>query len=199
MPDFLHGEALVFFGALILFVNKKLLYEDNRIGWIYGAIGITCLTPYVLNEKLITLTLYHVFLLVLIAYGYYLTTTHSKGLSKLTQRNVKFGIIAFAFVACVVLTLRTFTDSKFSLLQLLQCTFGLGGSFFLAYEQSSRKKLGWIANGVSHIVAAWILFHLPNPIPAREVATFQILSMYYSYRGVKKHSKKITDSADVPT
>lgn len=183
--------------ALLLLLNKYYVFKKKTIGWTFGILGTVAITIYfylqmIWEDKgnLWILVVYDCALLVLMIYGYLLSSTaHNFGLSKVLKKwNLvfKIGVAAITITICLVLLFQALT-ANLIVIQFLSAIGGLIGTLLLAFNNKGTNILGWILYAVTHCIVTYLMWETGSPF----IAICQIFSAIIAILGLKNELRKI--------
>lgn len=177
-------------GSFILFYNKIDLNTGDPIkkqrGWILGIIGIAILSYPAYKLNLWILLVYHVGVITLYIYGYYMLMEKNKNLQKLYKILFQglFSLITFGF--CLYLYRQTFVIKNINEFQLFQSCTGLIGALFLAIDTRKSNIIGWSSNIGSHGFCIYVMMVKSMYI----IVAFQAASAIVACFAIKKEIRK---------
>lgn len=182
--------------ALLLLLNKYFLFKKKTIGWTFGIWGTVAITIYfylqmVLQNKgnLWILVVYDCALLVLMVYGYLLSSSaHNFGLSEVLKKwNLvfKIGVTTITIAICIVLLSQALT-ANLIVIQFLSAAGGLIGTLLLAFNTKGTNTVGWIFYAMTHCLVTYLMWETGSPF----IAICQIPSAIVALLGLKNELRK---------
>ena len=163
-------------GSTIYVIQKFLLSEERRIGWIFGIVGAMGFATVTLSKGAYAYFILEVisgvmFLIGYIAWGKY------EGIQ--TRTTIFLSILAILGV-CWVLYFNL--GSPNYVLEISMVVMFSIGAIFLVL----KHKIGWVLYGIGHIIL--VIFALQ--IETYFILVLQIVSLYFAVQGYKNFPSK---------
>lgn len=128
------------------FVNKVLLIQRIRVGWLIGALATLLAIYYFLILHFYVYAVVEVGLTILMVYGYFFET-HKKQLMEYLINGVT---LLFMILICF------FTSTGFmSVLELVGAISMIAGAYTFTHE---RRGFGWGLYLITHLVTAYLCY-----------------------------------------